>query len=68
MGLLDNLKPLTPGQEEMLKVLKDKSIDVIGIFGPSGAGKSLFSITYGIDSILNKDFRRFLIAKMYTNL
>jgi phosphate starvation-inducible protein PhoH len=68
MGLLDNLKPLSAGQEEMLKALKDKSIEVIGIFGPSGSGKSLFSITYGMDSVLNKDFRRFLIVKPLVNV
>jgi phosphate starvation-inducible protein PhoH len=63
MVVLENLKPLTPGQEEMYKALKDKTYEILGFFGPTGTGKSLFSLAYGIDSIMKNEFSRFIIIR-----
>jgi len=60
---LDVIKPLSPGQEELLNVLKDKSYDIIGVFGPTGTGKSLLSIAYGISEVIKGNYRRFIIAR-----
>ncbi|MEM2203877.1 MAG: PhoH family protein [Sulfolobales archaeon] len=69
MGMvLDRLKPLSAGQEAMLSALRDPEAEIVGIFGPSGSGKSLFSIAYGIDSIINGRFKRFLIVKPLVNV
>jgi phosphate starvation-inducible protein PhoH len=63
MVVLENLKPLTLGQEEMYKALKDKTYEILGFFGPTGTGKSLFSLAYGIDSIMKNEFSRFIIIR-----
>ncbi|GAY25466.1 KH type 2 domain protein [Desulfurococcaceae archaeon AG1] len=69
MGMvLDRLKPLSAGQEAMLSALRDPEAEIVGIFGPSGSGKSLFSIAYGVDSIINGRFKRFLIVKPLVNV
>jgi len=59
----ESLKPLTPGQEEMLNALKDRSYEIVGFFGPTGTGKSLFSLAYGIQSVIDGTFKRFVIIK-----
>mgnify|MGYP001772515895 CR=1 FL=1 len=68
MGVLERLKPLSPGQEAMLSALKDPEAEIVGIFGPSGSGKSLFSLAYGIDAIMNNLYKRFLIVKPLVNV
>ena len=60
--ILEKLEPITPGQREILSALND-DYDIVGIFGPTGTGKSLFSLAYGIDSVLNGDHRRFVVVK-----
>ena len=60
---LDVIKPLSPGQEELLSVLKDRSYDIVGVFGPTGTGKSLLSIAYGISEVIKGNYRRFIIAR-----
>ncbi|MCD6113942.1 MAG: PhoH family protein [Thermoprotei archaeon] len=60
---LDVIKPLSPGQEELLSVLKDRSYDIVGVFGPTGTGKSLLSIAYGISEVIKGNCRRFIIAR-----
>lgn len=59
----EKLKPLTPGQEDMVKALMDRNLEVIGFFGPTGTGKSLFSLVYGINSITSGEYSRFVIAR-----
>jgi len=61
--LFDKLKPLTPGQEEIKKTLLDKKYEIIGMFGPTGSGKSLFGIIYGIDAVLNNEYKRFILSR-----
>ncbi|MEM4532039.1 MAG: PhoH family protein [Desulfurococcaceae archaeon] len=61
--LFDKLKPLTPGQEEIKKALFDKKYEIIGLFGPTGSGKSLFAIIYGINSVLNNEYSRFILSR-----
>ncbi|HWQ17373.1 MAG TPA: PhoH family protein [Sulfolobales archaeon] len=69
MGMvLDRLKPLSAGQEAMLSALRDPEAEIVGIFGPSGSGKSLFSIAYGVDSIISGRFKRFLVVKPLVNV
>lgn len=62
-GIFAKLQPMSPGQEEVVKVLADKKYEIVGLFGPTGSGKSLFSIAYGIDAVLTGKFRRFIIAR-----
>lgn len=62
-SVLDTIKPLTPGQEEMYNALKDKTYEILGFFGPTGTGKSLFSLAYGIDCVLNNAYSRFIIIR-----
>lgn len=57
------LQPASPGQEEMVKALVDRKYEIVGFFGPTGSGKSLFSLAYGIDSVLSGRARRFVIAR-----
>ncbi len=59
----EKLKPLTPGQEDMVKALMDKSLEVVGFFGPTGTGKSLFSLAYGISSVVSGEYHRFIIVR-----
>lgn len=67
-SVLEKLKPLTSGQEAMLSALKDPEAEVVGIFGPSGCGKSLFSLAYGVDSIISGKFKKFFIVKPLVNV
>lgn len=62
------MKPLSPGQEAMASALRDPEAEIVGVFGPSGSGKSLFSIAYGIDSLAEGAFKRFLIVKPVINI
>ncbi|MBS7624310.1 MAG: PhoH family protein [Candidatus Bathyarchaeia archaeon] len=57
------LKPLTPGQEEMYNALKSDAYEVLGFFGPTGTGKSLFSLAYGLDSVLNNRYSRLIVIR-----
>ncbi|RLF06161.1 MAG: PhoH family protein [Thermoprotei archaeon] len=63
MGILEKLKPMSPGQEELLDALRSDSYEVVGVFGPTGTGKSLLSVAYGIDSVIEGKYKRFIIAK-----
>ncbi|MHC1628573.1 MAG: PhoH family protein [Candidatus Nezhaarchaeales archaeon] len=63
MGILEKLKPMSPGQEELLDALRSDSYEVVGVFGPTGTGKSLLSVAYGIDSVIEGKYKRFVIAK-----
>ena len=60
---LDNIKPLSKGQEILLSALKSNKYTITGIFGPSGTGKSLLSCAYAIDSLIKKTFKRFIIIR-----
>ncbi len=62
-SIWDTLKPLTPGQQEMLDALKNRSYEIVGFFGPTGTGKSLFSLAYGIQAVLDNEYKRFVIIK-----
>lgn len=61
--LFEKLKPLSPGQEEIKKALTNKNYEIVGLFGPTGTGKSLFSVVYGIDSILSGEYKRFILSR-----
>ncbi|MEM0317530.1 MAG: PhoH family protein [Candidatus Nezhaarchaeales archaeon] len=63
MGLLEKIKPMSPGQEELLQALKDDAYEVVGVFGPTGTGKSLLSASYGIDGVMGGKYKRFVIAR-----
>ncbi|MCS7139624.1 MAG: PhoH family protein [Candidatus Nezhaarchaeota archaeon] len=54
---------MSRGQEELIKALKDDSYEVVGVFGPTGTGKSLLSVAYGIDSVVEGKYKRFVIVK-----
>ena len=62
-SIWEKLKPLTPGQEDMYRALMSKQYEVLGFFGPTGTGKSLFSLAYGIQSVMNGEYSRFIIIK-----
>jgi len=60
-NLFSKLQAQSPGQEEIIKALADRKVEIIGLFGPTGCGKSLFSIIYGLDSVLMGDTRGLLL-------
>jgi phosphate starvation-inducible PhoH-like protein len=62
-ALLEKLKPMSPGQEEMLKALTSEEYEIVGLFGPTGSGKSLFSVLYGIDAVVEGKYKRFIISR-----
>ena len=62
-ALLEKLKPMSPGQEEMLEALTSDEYEIIGLFGPTGSGKSLFSVLYGIDAVLEGKYKRLIISR-----
>jgi len=62
-SLFSKIQPQSPGQEELVKVLADRKYEIIGLFGPTGSGKSLFSVMYGLDSVINGRYRRFIITR-----
>ncbi|MET1128378.1 MAG: PhoH family protein [Thermoproteota archaeon] len=61
--VLEKLKPMSPGQEEMLEALQSDEYEIVGLFGPTGSGKSLFSVVYGIDSVLEGKYKRFILSR-----
>ncbi|MEM4936518.1 MAG: PhoH family protein, partial [Sulfolobales archaeon] len=61
--ILESVKPQSDGQKRLLEALKAESYSIVGVFGPTGSGKSLFSLAYGIESINNNKFRRFVVVK-----
>jgi len=63
MKMLEAIKPLTPGQEELVKTLQNSEYEIVGIFGPTGTGKSLFSLAYGIDALTEGKFKRLVVVK-----
>jgi len=62
-SVFGKLQPQSPGQEEIVKVLADKKYEIAGLFGPTGSGKSLFSVMYGLDSVVTGRYRRFIITR-----
>ncbi|AFL66336.1 PhoH family protein [Desulfurococcus amylolyticus DSM 16532] len=62
-NIFGKISPQTPGQEEVVNALSDKKYEIIGLFGPTGSGKSLLSILYGIDSVVNNRYKRFIISR-----
>jgi len=62
-GVLEQLKPMSPGQEEMLEALTSDEYEIVGLFGPTGSGKSLFSVLYGIDAVMKGKYRRLIISR-----
>ncbi len=63
MALLDSIKALTPGQEEVKKALQDTAHSIVGIFGPTGVGKSLLALAYGIDAVKSGKYKRLVIVR-----
>ncbi len=61
--IFESLKPLTPGQVEMIKAFKNKNYEIIGLFGPTGSGKSLFSVAYSIDAVIKGECSRFILSR-----
>ncbi|RLG82681.1 MAG: PhoH family protein, partial [Thermoprotei archaeon] len=61
--LMEKVKPLTPGQEELANTLLNKDYTIVGVFGPTGTGKSLFGLAYGIDAIMKGDYKKFFVVK-----
>jgi phosphate starvation-inducible protein PhoH len=61
--MIGDLKPLTEGQENLVKALNDDKIEIVGVFGPTGTGKSLFSCSYGISQVINGKKKRFIILR-----
>ncbi len=61
--LLDNIKPMSTGQERLINALKDDRNEIVGVFGPSGTGKSLISCAYGISAVVGGKYKRFIIAR-----
>ncbi|MEM1748618.1 MAG: PhoH family protein, partial [Sulfolobales archaeon] len=63
MKLLEVIKPLTPGQEDLVNTLNNSEYEIVGVFGPTGSGKSLFSLAFGIDSVLDGRYKKLVVVK-----
>jgi phosphate starvation-inducible protein PhoH len=63
MKLLEVIKPLTPGQEELLNTLNNSEYEIVGVFGPTGSGKSLLSLAYGIDAVSDGKYKKLVVVK-----
>ncbi len=63
MSLLEKIKPMSIGQERLLNALTDDRNEIVGAFGPTGTGKSLMSCAYGISSVLEGKYKKFIIAR-----
>lgn len=61
--LMDKVKPMSPGQQELMKSLLSDEYEVIGVFGPTGTGKSLISLLYGLEAVTSGRYRRFIVAR-----
>ncbi len=62
-SIFAQLKPLSPGQREIVEAFRNKNYEIIGIFGPTGSGKSLFSVLYSIDAVLRGEYNRFILSR-----
>ncbi|MEM4035898.1 MAG: PhoH family protein [Fervidicoccaceae archaeon] len=64
MGVLgDKVKPLTEGQTKLVEALRDREVELVGVFGPTGTGKSLLTVAYGYDALREGQYRRFVVAR-----
>lgn len=63
MGILEGIKPMSPGQKELLEALKSDDYEVVGAFGPTGTGKSLLSAAYSIDSVASGKYKRLVVVR-----
>ncbi|QGA55464.1 PhoH family protein [Sulfolobus sp. E5-1-F] len=61
--MMETIKPYTKGQEDLLAALKNDKLQIVGVFGPTGTGKSLFSLAYGIDSVISGKYKKLIVAK-----
>jgi len=59
----EKVKPLTKGQEKLIKALRDKNVNIVGVFGPTGTGKSLIAVCFGYDSLWSGLYERVIYAK-----
>lgn len=63
MILIEAIKPLSKGQEELYDTLINGKHNIVGIFGPTGSGKSLFSIIYALSEIKEGKYKKFVLLK-----
>ncbi|MCS7107896.1 MAG: PhoH family protein [Sulfolobales archaeon] len=63
MKLLQVVKPLTPGQVDLVNALSNSEYEIVGVFGPTGSGKSLFSLAYGIDTLEEGRYKKLVVVK-----
>ncbi|RLF24661.1 MAG: PhoH family protein [Thermoprotei archaeon] len=61
--MLEKIKPASKGQEELVRALTSDEYEIIGVFGPTGTGKSLLSCAYGIGSVMDGKYDRFILAR-----
>ncbi len=57
------IKPMTPGQQKLVKALKDETKEIVGVFGPTGTGKSLLVSAYAISKVLSGDYKKFVLCR-----
>ncbi len=61
--LLEKVKPLSKGQERLLRALSNDRNEIVGVFGPTGTGKSLLTCAYAIDATLQGRYHRFVLVR-----
>jgi len=59
----EKVKPLTRGQEKLIKALRDRKASVVGVFGPTGTGKSLLTACFAYDALWSGLYERVIYAK-----
>ncbi|RLF13973.1 MAG: PhoH family protein [Thermoprotei archaeon] len=57
------VKPLSEGQSRLLEALTSEDYEVVAVFGPTGTGKSLITVLYGLESLEDGRYRRFIISR-----
>ena len=63
VNLLERVKPVTWGQQQLINALLDPDTEIIGVFGPTGTGKSLLTSAYAITKVLSGEYERFVLCR-----
>ena len=62
-NVFDNIQPMSEGQKKLMDALRDRSIEIIGVFGPTGTGKSFLTLAYGLQGVGRGEYKRLIIAR-----
>lgn len=58
-----NVNPKTIGQKTYISGILDKKKHIIVATGPSGTGKTMLATTYGMNMLLNKEYKKLVLTR-----